>query len=401
MRPDQLRSRDFNRYPPLAREFAIQYLPLLQRLPFPVCPSFLVQIQQFDTSFPAEQASLRLQCDFLLHMPQTKFTELVSPFARIELSTELKASDWVHEPASFVTELAAYLWLSGQVDRFRAASISFFAAIPGRNVHPHRLTLVVLGQEVSTPSVPIFQKLRRKGVMLTALDYRDMPQQIFRAFSRHAALSSEPYTHWYVDGGTRWTEDYQSLPGTICITYPELNPLRKRVLAIMENVVNTADAGPEQMRTRLTSLTGKQLDAAEITPDPILQRFYTELFTDSSGPQIFSTTFVQWTGRELARRAQPQTMLLRYAPRESYSGFDALLRCADPQRLDPEGSLRDADMGAWYTWIEMDRITAPGKGIFLAWLENSQQAVLIGPNAPVTTLCSTSLNLEQALATFG
>lgn len=401
MRPDQLRAQDFDKYPQLAREFAIQYLPLLRRLPLPVCPSFLVQIQQFDTSFPAEQASLRQQCDFLLHTPQAKFAELVAPLTRIELSSDLKSSDWVQEPASFVTSLAAYLWSSGQIDQFRAASISFFAAIPGRNIHPHRLTLVILGQGAGIPSAPIFQKLRRKGVMLTALDHQNMPQQIFRAFCHHATLSSEPYAHWYVDGGARWTEDYQSQPGTVCITYPELSPLRKRVLASMEKVVNSANAGAEQMRTRLTSMTAKQLNAAEITSDPVLQRFYTELFTESSGPQIFSTSFVQWAGRELARRAQPQTLLLRYAPRQGYSAFDTLLCNANPQGLDPEGSLRDADMGAWYTWIEMDRITSPGEGIFLAWLENSRQVVLIGPNAPVATLCSTPLNLEQALATFG
>jgi hypothetical protein len=58
-------------------------------------------------------------------------------------------------------------------------------------------------------------------------------------------------------------------------------------------------------------------------------------------------------------------------------------------------------MGAWYTWIEMNRITVPGKGTFVAWLENSQQAVLIAPNAPAATQCSTPLNLEEALTTFG
>lgn len=401
MKPDQLRAQSFEQYPPAARQFAIQYLPLLQRLPLSVCPSFLAQIQQLDTSFPAEQAALRHQCDFLLHLPPEKFAELAAPFARIQLSSELRSSDWVRSPADFVAGLSAYLWSSGQIDSFRTASTAFFAAIPGPEIHPHRLTLVVFGQDAGAPSAPVFQKLRRTGVIFTALDSEDMPQQIFRAFRRHASLSPEPYAHWYVDGGKRWAEDYASLPGTICVTYPELSPLRERVLAGMEKVVQSANSGAEQMRTRLSGMTAKQLNAAEITPDPVLQRFYTELFTESSGPQIFSTSFVQWAGRELARRAQPQTLLLRYTPRQSYQGFDALLRNPNPQSLDPQGSLRDADMGAWYTWIEMNRITAPGKGVFVAWLEGSRQAVLVGPNAPAATQCSTPLNLEQALADFG
>jgi hypothetical protein len=401
MRPDQLRAQDFDRYLTLAREFAIQYLPLLQRLPLPVCPSFLAQIQRLDTSFPAEQASLRRQCDFLLHMPPAKFAEIVAPFARIELSSDLKASDWIQAPASFVTGLAAYLWSNGQIDQFRAASTSFFAAIPERNLYPHRLTFVILGQGASIPSTTIFQKLRRKGVMLTALTHQDMSLQVFHAFRQHAALSTEPYAHWYIDGGERWMEDYPSLPGTVCITYPKLSPLREHVLVSMGKVANSANANAEDMRTHLASITTKQLNVAEITSDPVLQRFYTELFTESSGPQIFSTSFIQWAGRELARRAQPQTLLLRYAPRQSYRAFDELLHNANPQSLDPEGSLRDADMGAWYTWIEMNRITAPGKGTFIAWLENSPQAVLIAPHAPAATQCNAPLNLETALSAFG
>jgi hypothetical protein len=401
MRPDQLRVQDFDQYLPFAREFAIQYLPLLQRLPPSICPSFLVQIQRLDTSFPAERASLRQQCEFLLHMSPAKFAEIVAPFVRIRLSSDLKDSDWIRAPASFVTGLTAYLWSSGQIDQFRAASTSFFASIPEPNIHPHRLTFVILGQGAGIPPTLIFQKLRRKGVMLTALTHQDMSQQVFRAFRQHAAFSTEPYAHWYVDGGERWMEDYPSLPGAVCITYPKLSPLRERVLVSMEKVVSSVNANAEEMRTRLTSIHAEQLNAAEITSDPVLQRFYTELFTESSGPQIFSTSFVQWAGRELARRAQPQTLLLRYAPRQSYRAFEELLRNANPQSLDPEGSLRDADMGAWYTWIEMNRITAPGKGTFVAWFENSPQAVLISPNAPAASQCSSPLSLEEALSTFG
>jgi hypothetical protein len=400
MRPDQLRSQSFGQYPVLAREFAIQYLSLLQRLPLSICPSFLAQVQQLDTSFPCEKASLRWQCDFLHNMPQARFAELVALFDQIRLSPELQSSDWVQRPSSFVADLAAYLWSSGQIDRFRAASKAIFAAIPERDIHPHRLTLVILGRGTETPSTPLFQQLKKRGVFLTALDHRNISQQIFNAFRQHAELSNEPYSHWYIDGGEPWIEQYHSVPGAIAISYPSLYPLRKRVLENMESVVNSGDAGAEQMRARLAGTTAKHLNAAEITSDPVLQRFYTELFTQSSGPQLFSTSFVQWAGRELARRVQPQTLLLRYAPRQSYRAFDELLRHDGPERLDPEGSLRDADMGAWYTWIEMNRITSAGKGTFVALLETGPLAVLVSKNAPAGVICATPLNLEQAFAAF-
>jgi hypothetical protein len=228
-----------------------------------------------------------------------------------------------------------------------------------------------------------------------------MPQQIFQVFAHHAQGSSEPYAHWYVDGGDPWTQDFSSIAGAVSVTYPALDSLRKKTLARMEQLTQTGGAGAEAMRARLVGTTTQDLDAREVTADPVLARFYTELFTQSSGPQIFSTSFVQWSGRELARRAQPRTLLLRYAPRQRYQPFNELLRTADPSRTDPEGSLRDAEMGAYYTWIEMNRITTPGKGTFLAWVEGTTQAVLIGSNAPRGTQCNTALQLKDAIEAFG
>jgi hypothetical protein len=49
-------------------------------------------------------------------------------------------------------------------------------------------------------------------------------------------------------------------------------------------------------------------------PDAVLSRFQVSVLTEGSGTQVFSTTFVQWAAREAFRRAQPLTLLLRFAP---------------------------------------------------------------------------------------
>ena len=61
--------------------------------------------------------------------------------------------------------------------------------------------------------------------------------------------------------------------------------------------------------------------------------------------------------REAMRRAQPITMLARFAPRQRMASMNELLK-RDPltQQTDPEGSLVDADMGAYYTWINQGRL---------------------------------------------
>ena len=79
----------------------------------------------------------------------------------------------------------------------------------------------------------------------------------------------------------------------------------------------------------------------------MLNRFQVSVLTEGSGTQFFSPTFVQWAARELLRRAQPLTLLARFAPRQTGRSMNEML--ADTQTravLDPLGSLIDADMGA-------------------------------------------------------
>src|SRR5436305_4305478 len=92
--------------------------------------------------------------------------------------------------------------------------------------------------------------------------------------------------------------------------------------------------------------------------DYVLDRFQLSLLSEGSGTQVFATTFVQWAAREALRRAQPMTMLVRFAPRQREKPMNELL--AEAQRrpeLDAHGSLIDADMGAWYTWLNQQRLS--------------------------------------------
>ena len=64
----------------------------------------------------------------------------------------------------------------------------------------------------------------------------------------------------------------------------------------------------------------------EESGDPgLLNRFGVSLLTEGSGTQIFSTTFVQWAAREVLRRAQPVTLLARFAPRQRERAMNELL----------------------------------------------------------------------------
>ncbi len=401
MTPADLTPAVFQAWTPGSRAFAQQYLPLLQRLPLAVCPSFLKQMSVLDTSFPAEIATLRSLCAGLSALRPEQLEAILLPLRQLRLSPDLPAMDWVNHPDPFLAALSAWLWSSGQIDAFRNASDALFACIPSPHDDASRLAIVVVGRGSTLPLRRPFSRLQQHGLLLTSLRRESAESDILALFRAHAHTATEQYANWYVDGGSPWPNGYNALPATVTLDYPALDPLRRRILLAMESAVNHGDAGAEQLRSKMARTTNVELNAAELTPDPVLQRFYTELFTLSSGPQIFSTSFVQWTGRELCRRARPRTLLLRYAPRQQNRTFNTLLEANAPATPDADGALRDAEMGAFYTWIEMNRITAAGRGTLLVWREDTATALVIGRSAPAGAASDTPMTLGDALQRFG
>jgi hypothetical protein len=399
MIPAALTRESFQGYPPEGRSFAVQYLDVLQRLPPALCPSFLLQIKNLDTSFPAEKHSLQTRFGALAGMPAGKLAALLEPFEGIRLPENILQSNWVDEPAKFITAMTAFLWSSGLIDHFREATQALFAALPDPVTKDDRMLILVIGQG-TTPQAQPFGRLSRHGVLIRHLDEDDISARLLEMVSSRVALNPEPFSHWYIDGGENWPL-WSKAPGIIQTSYHSLTPLRMRVLSHMKNTIFSGDAGTEAMQTHLSGLSPRELNVEEITSDPVLQRYYTELFTLSSGPQLFSTSFVQWAGRELIRRAQPDTILLRYAPRQHHRGFNEMVAQVEEEKiLDPQGSLRDAQMGAYYAWLEARRMAPSAVLRTVVLFEGSTQMLLLSPRTPEGIETATRLTLSQALAEF-
>jgi hypothetical protein len=135
--------------------------------------------------------------------------------------------------------------------------------------------------------------------------------------------------------------------------------------------------------------------------DEVLDRFRIKMLTEGSGTQIFSTTFAQWTAREALRRAQPLTLLVRFAPRQRQKPMNELLATtAESAELDPIGSLIDADMGAYYNWLNQQRLPGANQSSFLVWFEGHNQALTIGPVTPRGTTSTSPIDLRHLLASL-
>ena len=64
---------------------------------------------------------------------------------------------------------------------------------------------------------------------------------------------------------------------------------------------------------------------------------------------------------------------------------------------DPEGSLIDADMGAYYTWINQQRLAGAEEASFLVWFEDHNQAFAIAKSLPRGTQDTSPINLSDLL----
>ncbi len=77
--------------------------------------------------------------------------------------------------------------------------------------------------------------------------------------------------------------------------------------------------------------------------------------------------------------------------------MNVMLSSAKAATVDPQGSLVDADMGAYYTWLNMSRLSGADEMSFLAWFEGHGEAVAIGPGLPQGTTSDDRLSMKQVV----
>jgi len=372
MLPNQLTAASFDQYPPEAKQLATRHLELLQRLPIAFAPLLLRELIVYDWKFPAERADLDRQFRYLAKQPA------LSDFVQLKLTRELEQTDWVNQPAVFSEQLSAHLWATHQIDRFRAAATNYVqkanASEPDPPLPTHRLGIAVIGQGVAANDYRLFRKLRVHGTYFTQVHSTGGVADLLKVAEARAKAHPAAYGHWYIDGGRA----ISAPDGLTHVAYDALAEPRAALQIRMQKTYEASVFDPEAFRTMLAQMKPEDVGLAS---DNLLSRFQLSLLTEGSGTQVFATTFVQWAAREVLRRAQPLTIVARYAPRQREKQMNELL--AERQRkpeLDPQGSLVDADMGAYYTWLNQQRLTGDDRSAFLVWFEGHSEALAIAPS---------------------
>jgi hypothetical protein len=387
-----LTAESFASYPPLGKKFALLHLEALRKIPVALLPVFLVDLKAYDWKFPLEQREIAKRIEFAEGNPSS-----LSTFRNISVPAALDNAERAGDPQRFVADMTAYLWSSLQMDAYRAAANRFVdlysAAVKPELPAVPRLVMICIGKDAQPNSYPLFQKLRKFGQIRTNVRSEDAMEALVIALRERAKRNPAPYAHWYVDGGSPLPG--VSAPGVTPMIYPELAPLNAQILARMKACIDSG-AGPEVLHEQLARLN--QLAPAQNLTDPCMHNFAISLLTEGSGTQIFSTSFVQWTTREVLRRAQPVTLLVRFAPRQRQRSFNAMVAAAmNGTDLDPEGSLVDADMAAYYAYLELMRLPGAEQAGFLVWVEGHSQAFVAGGQALMGQVSDSPASFDELL----
>jgi hypothetical protein len=398
MLPNELTPGSFAGYPPEARQLAVKQIALLRRLPLAFLPLLLRELIVYDWKFPAERADLGRQFSYLGTLAAGPFQAAMSAFAQLKLARAIEQTDWVNSPAVFSEQLSAHLWATHQIDAFRSAAVEYVqkasASAPDPAPSTHRLGIAVIGQSAAKSDYRLFRKLRPQGTYFTQVKHTGGVQVLLDAVAARAKAHPVAYGHWYIDGGAGL-----AVPETITrISYNALSAPRAMLQNRMQKTYEAAVFDPEAFRTMLAQIKPEEA-GLNSGGDGVLNRFQLSLLTEGSGTQVFATTFVQWAARETLRRAQPLTLVTRFAPRQRENQMNELL--AEQQRkpeLDPQGSLVDADMGAYYTWVNQQRLPGDEKSAFLVWFEGHEEAVAIAPTLERGKRSDASADLAELIA---
>lgn len=409
MVPSELRAESFARYPTQARSFAISNLQVLQRMPLILASLILRQMIQFDWCFPVEREQLSRQFDLMREMDAASFDALMAPFSAIALSSELRGMGWVDHPQQFSEQLTAYLWSEHQIDRYHKAAQDYQQYLDKtlKEAAPAdpRWTIVTVGQGSEQTERPLFRKLLPHGTLFTQVDPAGGLEILLAEVRSRAQRYPKEYGHWYIEGGVPHAADAGGTDLTV-MSYNRLVPVARREFSLLNQFTSRRNAdgavGVEAVGSYVASLSPEDLDLKGTNADAVLRHFEVNVLTQGAGCQIYSTTFVQWAARECLHRAQPLTLLARFSTRQMSAPMEQLL-LRDPlkQSQDREGSLVDADMGAYYTWINQSRLSGAEQSRFLVWFEGHRVACAIAPTLPQGSTSSASTNLRQIMNWMG
>lgn len=377
--------------------YAESVLPQLRTLPAPLAALLLQQANRYEVMFPREQRELAATLTRLRVPRSAEAEQAVQSFSALQIPAQQRLLDWSTAPSAYAEAFTAAMWSTGQIALFRDAARSIVPAEGAEDGNVERAIVVVFDADLTSAdaSAQLFRRLRAAGTLYPRVAGKGAHERLQQWVQSRATAAPEAYAHWLICGGS---SSAWPLPASVVkVAYGDLRPARIQLLRTMNRArYESASGGPEGLRSAMLAMHGPEMGMQ--ANDPVLQAFATDVLVGGSGTQLYSTTFVQWALREALRRARPHTVLANFCVRNGSASMDVRLSNPEAEPApDPAGSLLDAEMHTYMTYLNLLRLTSKQTS-FLAWHAGLGQALLIAPGVAAGSTDANERRFEDVLA---
>lgn len=180
------------------------------------------------------------------------------------------------------------------------------------------------------------------------------------------------------------------------LSYSRLAEYRQKLTDAIYAKVLSGLRSPLELAAYFKTLEIRPNEGLTLYSDSLVLAFIRDIFLTGNGTLIINNTFVEWAAVRALRRAQPRVLVARFGVRDKMKPFSSLLLFSKPRPTDqipilqdPLGSFIDAELLAYYIWLNAE--SAPpyrGRTLYLLLAEGVDEMVAVGPGAraPVAKL---------------
>jgi hypothetical protein len=397
-----------------------QHRESLGRMPVTLRAFIGLEAEKWPTFFPPEKAYLTA---LLESLASPAASSVLGGVTRLEAEAgcrDVKESD----PHRLQDATQSLLRRQGLLPRWRHEIDQVFQTLqPGIDQvlypadAPRRVVVILYGQGIAVQRDKLWARLRGFGRRVPLrLEGATASEPFLRALFASGAQASlfssfglDPAEAWIVEAGdTLHALCAESTPRVTGLSHARLGPYREALARSLYKRVLEGVSGPQELAAYVRGLDLAPPEGALLHANAVVRAFARDVLLGGNGTLLVNNTFVEWSGVQALKRAQPRLLVARFGVRDKMKPFSSLLLFSSPRPTDqvpiledPLGSFVDVEQLSYYVWLNAEKSAAyRGKTLYLFLAEGVDEMLAIQPNAPDSAGDPPAATLPEVSATM-
>jgi hypothetical protein len=406
------------KFSPESRALLISHETILRGLPVAFRPLILRQLRAWESLFPPEQESLTRILHALARTTDSDHQTLFRALSALDVP-DTSDLDPLFDEEKTLDRCLRHFKKEGTYQTWRLAVDEAFqrltAQAPSDDGRAPKLVFVMLG-EGTAPGDTLEDPDRRflsyfwhylepLGTLFTSVTMEAAAAPLVSLF--RSTLNRPQIKVWAIETGSALAATADAAQGAIWFSFEHLRPVLDRVTRKLADTMMAGVSGPEALYAKISDFKMEELGLPRYD-DPRIRKFVEQIILQGSGALVINNTFAEWTALQALRRVEPDLLMVRFGRRRRFvplrqlDPFQAPLpESGDLPAEDPGESLQDADVLAYYIWLETRKhVRYRDRTHFLIYLEGTKAALLIGPGVKSGIRITDPVRLEDIASTL-